>query len=308
MPALTPLVLDWFAAHHGVANVPALMKLGMTRGQLRYLVDADVLLRHQRGVLVLRSAPTSIEQRAALTCASSTHVAIARVTAGLFWGYHGMRLGSLIDATSAGHQLRLPGVSLHRCDSLPVGDVVERTDGIRLTSPPRTVFDLAAQLDDEQLTALIEQVLRERRCTMPTLLAVGRRLCAPGRPGSGRFARVTSSRPSWLKPTGSRLELVVERALLKAGLPRPRRQHPVRLLDGSVVHPDFYWPDERVALEVDHETWHGGQLSGAYDRQRDRMLRAVGVEPRRVTDTDVRQALDASITDVALLVRSRSRR
>jgi very-short-patch-repair endonuclease len=283
------------------------MQLGVTRSALRHLVDSEVLGRPHRGVVLLRSTPATVEQRAAVACASSPAAVIARATAGHLWGIHGMRLTSRIDASVTGHRLRLVDVSLHRSDSLPAGDIVVRSDGIRLTSPPRTVFDLAADLDDLRFTAVVEQVLREGRCTLPTLVAVGERLCAPGRRGSGRFARVVSARPSGLRPTDSKLELLVERALLEAGLPAPVRQHPIRLPDGSIVHPDFYWPVEHVALEVDHATWHSGQESSAYDRRRDRMLRAVGIETRRITDTDVRQDLGAAVTDLALLLHSRSR-
>ena len=79
-------------------------------------------------------------------------------------------------------------------------DVVERPDGIRITSPPRTVFDLAAMIDDERLESIIEQVVHDGLATIPTMVATGVRLRQHGRGGSARYGRVLQSRPAWLKP------------------------------------------------------------------------------------------------------------
>ena len=107
------------------------------------------------------------------------------------------------------------------------------------------------------------------------------------------------SRPAWLKPVDSDLELIVERAIIAAGLPRPLRQHPIRLHTGEVIRADFYWEALAQVLEIDHVTWHGGKLDLTADKRRDRLLRRIGINSTRVTDEDVRRRLPAIIDDLA---------
>src|SRR6478672_10802112 len=92
---------------------------------------------------------------------------------------------------------RLRNVVIHRTYRVDPEDVVEQLDGIRYTSPPRTVFDLASMLTDERLESVIEQVLHDGLATMPTLLATADRLRQRGRRGSARMGRVIASRPAW---------------------------------------------------------------------------------------------------------------
>jgi very-short-patch-repair endonuclease len=197
-------------------------------------------------------------------------------------------------------------VVVHRSACLPACDLVQRADGIVVTSPPRTLFDMAALVDRLSLESMIEQAIERRMCSIPTLLGVADRLARPGRAGSGRFVAVLASRPAWRKPVDSHDELVLEQALVRAGLPRPVRQHPVRLRTGRRVHPDLAWPDLRFAVEVDHRTWHASGAAVAYDKHRDRQLRLVGWSVERVTDDDVRERLATTADEIRQLYADRA--
>ena len=65
----------------------------------------------------------------------------------------------------------------------------------------------------------------------------------------------------------SKLEARFSRLLLKAGFPRPERQHWVSL-GARRYRLDFAWPDRRVAVECDGFSAHGGRLSFIADRRR----------------------------------------
>jgi very-short-patch-repair endonuclease len=232
---------------------------------------------------------------------------VSHTSAGRVWSLRGLGADRRLHVTLPGRQKRLvPGAVVHWSHRIDVVDVVERPDGIRVTSPPRTAFDLAWQLSDDRLASVIEQLVHDKRCTIPTLFATGRRLGRSGRNGSDRFARVLQSRPAWLRPVGSDLELRFERAVIDAGLPRPVRQAAIALPDGHVVHPDFLWPEIGEAVEIDHITWHGGKLDLTYDKQRDRLLRRVGIHTTRFTDSEILDNLRSVVEDTrAILERSR---
>jgi very-short-patch-repair endonuclease len=308
MHALTPAVAAWLSTHHGVIALSDLRRLGVTDHQIRRLLRVQVLSPYTRGVFRLTAAPETAEQRMALACAVHPRAIVSHVSAGRLWNLRRLGSDQRLHVTIPGQvQRRLPGVVVHWSHRMDAVDVVDRSDGVRLTSPPRTAFDLAWWLSDDRLASVIEQLVHDQRCTIPTLFATGRRLRASGRNGSDRFGRVLQSRPKWLRPVGSDLELRFERAVLAAGLPRPIRQHPIALPDGTVIHPDFYWPDAREVVEIDHITWHGGKLDLTYDKQRDRQLRRLGIHVTRFTDSEIGDDMVRVIDDLrAILERSRA--
>jgi hypothetical protein len=304
MHSLTPAISSWLATHHGVITLIVLARLGLTTDQIKRLVRDRVLIPYVPGVYRLAAAPATTEQAMALACAVGSDVAVSHVSAARMWGFRALGTDARLHVLMAGGGHRtVPGAVMHRCHQIDPVDVVERPGGIRVTSPPRTCFDLASMLGDDRLESVIEQVLHEEMATMPTLFATGRRLRHRGRTGSARYGRVLESRPAWRKPVGSDLELRLERAVIAAGLPRPLRQHPLRLPNGDLIHPDFYWPEEREVVEVDHVTWHGGRAASAYDKQRDRLVRRLGIGTTRVTDSDIRDHLASVVSDIAAVLR-----
>jgi hypothetical protein len=251
----------------------------------------------------------TLDQAGALACATARDVVVSHRSAGRIWKLRRLGIGPEPDHIEVLHPGRahrlLPGVVTHRCHRIEPTDVVERPDGIRVTSPARTVFDLAAVLSDERLESIIEQVVHDGLTTIAALHRTGERLREHGRNGSARFARVLGSRPIDTTTIDSDLELVVERAIMAAGLPRPHRQHPLRLVTGELIHVDFYWDPEAEVLEIDHVTWHGGKRDLTEDKRRDRLIRRLGIHTTRVTDVDVRERLDNIIEDLrAILGRS----
>jgi hypothetical protein len=301
--SLNAAVVEWLSTHHGVITLAELERLGVSVSQSRRLRRNGFLVPYAASTYRLAAAPRTAAQSAAMACAVGSDVVVSHLSAGRVWRLR--RLGGerqlhvLIDGQN--HR-RLPGAIIHRSHRIDPVDVVERPDGIRVTSPPRTVFDLASTFDDERLESVIEQVVHDGLASIPTLAATGIRLRQRGRNGSARYGRVLQSRPAWLKPVDSDLELIVERAIVAAGLPRPLRQQPILLHTGEVIRPDFYWPPERQVLEIDHITWHGGKLDLTADKRRDRLLRRLGINSNRVTDDDVRNRLPAVIDDLRVIL------
>ncbi len=295
----------WSATHHGVVTLDRLVRLGFTARNVDTQIRLGVLRRACRAVYVVAAVPPTVLQAYAVAVAA-TGGAISHTSAGSLAAFRGLPRDGSVHVTIAHHRSldlsALPAhVVLHRTRALPRTDLVRRGDGIVVTSSQRTAFDLAAVLDADALESLIEQGIDRGMFTVPTLWAAARRLARPGRDGSGRFVDVLASRPAWVKPVGSHDELVLVGALVALGVPAPVRQHPIELARGRDVHPDLAWPDLRLAIEVDHVSWHGGRLDSTYDKWRDRQLRLRGWEVDRVTDTDLRDHRAATVRDVRAL-------
>ena len=272
------------AARHGIVTRREILGAGISDDHLRRAVSGGALQRLHRGVYRVAAAPLTFEARCAAACLADDEAVVTGTAAGRLWQFrHVWRPEQPIVAVRHNRSPLNRGVLVRRTNVLEPSDWVARDDGIRVASPPRAWFDCARDLDDDRFERLTEWVI-DHHASVPTLWEMRARLNAGGRPGLARVNRVLSQRATWQKPAGSGLELRVLKALEARGVRNLVRQHPIRLADGSVVHPDGALPGIKWAVEIDHVTWHGGRSDAQRDKGRDRHLRRVGWQIDRVTD------------------------
>jgi very-short-patch-repair endonuclease len=170
----------------------------------------------------------------------------------------------------------LAGVKVHRSITLTPADV-RIHHGLPVTSPARAILDAAATLPDREVERLLDEALFARRLlTRREIADVLNR--AGNHPGRACLARVfrahTASTDTESKPAEALFRLI--RA---ARLPEPQLQ--VSILDYRL---DFYWPELRLAVEVDAYGTHGSPARFESDRRRDaRLLTERGIGVIRVT-------------------------
>jgi very-short-patch-repair endonuclease len=167
-------------------------------------------------------------------------------------------------------------------------------DGVPITSPARTLVDLATMLDEESLESVVEDFFH-RGVTTP--LAVQRCLDATGgtgRVGSHLLRALLADRDE--APLERKLEVKLWRMLRKAGM-RPVRQYEVRC-GTNMYRLDFAWPILKVAVEGEGFAAHGGRLAHVRDNRRLADLVAVGWRVLPVTWEECTQAPDAVIERV----------
>lgn len=307
MAQLSPRLAAVVAERHGIVTLDQLAADGWSSHAVRYQLATGSLVRVHHGVLRVATSPDTFEARCVAACAADPSVVITGAAAARLWEFrhvfHPDEPIVLIehDRTPITH-----GVLLRRTNVLDPTDWVDRSDGIRIASPVRAWFDCARDLDDERFERLTEWVL-DHHASVPTVWAMARRMSARGRPGMARVNRVLSQREPWQKPAGSGLELRVLKALEARGVTGIVRQHPIRLRNGIVIHPDGALPDIRWALEIDHVMWHGGRLDAQHDKGRDRQLRRIHWQVDRVTDQEIRERFEAVIAELVELVDLRRR-
>ena len=115
-----------------------------------------------------------------------------------------------------------------------------------------------------------------------------------------------SQRSDWQKPANSGLELKVFKALEARGVGPLVRQHPLRLYNGVLIHPDVAVPEIRWAVEADHVTWHGGPFDAQADKARDRQAQRIRWQVDRVTDLELNESFAATIDDLVDLFHLRA--
>jgi hypothetical protein len=205
----------------------------------------------------------------AAVLASGTEAVLSHRSAGCFWRLLPPATGKT-DVTGPGVQVRRGGIVGHR-SQLQVDEWLVR-DGIPVTSPFRTIFDLAAVVEMRELErAFHEAEAREMtdRVSLPLLL--GR---YPGRRGSKNLrALLESGQPVGI--TRNDFEEAFVALVDRYAIRRPRMNAPLAIR-GRFFEIDALWESERVAVELDSRGIHGTRKKFESDRLRDRILVAEG--------------------------------
>jgi hypothetical protein len=166
-------------------------------------------------------------------------------------------------------------------DGLPPEDITT-IDGIPVTTPARTLLDLAALEPQEVVERCLDYALRRRLVTLRFLdswLEDPRRKRQRGWGILRRFVDARMCRGV----TESPLEDQVLRLLEDADLPTPMLQYVVREGNLFVARPDFAYPDQLVAIEAEGFRYHGHRQAFDGDRARGNELEARGWHVLRIT-------------------------
>jgi hypothetical protein len=267
-------------------------ELHLTSNQITWLVRSQ-FLHTVRPYLYTTSNPDSIDLPAMelAVCMSSDHAVLSFSSAAMAWGLRRSRRDCFEVTIPKGASLQFPRARIHRATDLDDVDIVQHIDGLRVTSPARTLLDNAAVLDRAGLDSMANDALNKDLCRWDDILDVAHRLCRRGRPGGAAFLAMVREHPDGMVPVGSEDELLLAEAMIAAGLPDPVRQHAVELGTGRKAYLDLALVEVMIDVEVDHSHWHAGLVETQRDKSRDNLLRAKGWEPMRFTDTDVRKRL-----------------
>jgi len=250
----------WLGGHHGIITAAKLIELGCSERTIRRMVAAGALITVHPGVFRGRQWQDGLMPRLVAVCDRVPDATIAFTTGSRLWSWRRVNDDRTHILVPHGSASSPTGVVVHRCRQIEPVDIVHRPDGIRVTSPPRTLFDSADLLGRSATRSVLEQLLHERTCTLETVIDTYLRLSHPRRPGSTVLGEVLSSRPKWRSALQSDLEHRVDEAIRQQGLSTPVPQCPVRLPTGKTIHLDFGWPQWQVGLEVDDPSWHAGEM------------------------------------------------
>jgi REase_MTES_1575 len=224
-----------------------------------------------------------VRNRAALRWAGRGAV-LSHRSAGALWGLDAVTAERPEITIVGTRHPRSAAVAVHRSDAFDRLDRA-RHEGLPVTSPTRTVIDLAAVLDADALRIAFESARRERLTTVRKVRARLDVIGGTGRPGSAKL-HVLLDRLDGQVPSEYPLEVKVAALLEGVGLEPPVRQYEVRA-HGRVFRLDFAWPARRLALECDGRLRHSEDSDFARDRDRWTVLASIGWRLLYATWTDV---------------------
>jgi hypothetical protein len=208
--------------------------------RIRTLHARGALVRVRRGLYAAADADAAISAATARLDAVASHATAASLWDLPTLGRPDVRLHLTRTRRKQGTLRDYPGVVLHHA-TLPAEHLTFHC-GVLLTTPARTIVDIARAQSFRAAVATADAALRMRRCTKEELLAV--LASCRGWPGTRQARRVIA----FADPRAeSPLESISRVAFHLYDLPAPTLQAEIDGYDRA----DFLWPDYRVIGEAD---------------------------------------------------------
>ena len=267
---------------HGVIAHRQLLELGMHPQAVKRRLAGGRLHRLWRGVYAVGRPEVSQEGRwmaAILACGDGA--ALGGESAATLAQMGGRERGVIEVIMPPGVPRALTGIRVRRADILPahLGTIQD----IPLTSPARTLVDLARTRSRERLETAINEA--DKRGLIDTESLRGSLEDFAGVHGVAALRRVLDRRTFVL--TESALERLFLPVARSAGLPKPLTQQEV---NGHRV--DFFWPAIGLVVETDGLRYHRTPAQQAKDHVRTQAHFASGLWPLRFTHEQVRYERD----------------
>jgi len=267
------------AAQHGVVTHRQLVAAGLSPDAIGRRLRAGRLRALHRGIYLVGPLQLPHTREMAAVLASGTGAVLSHLSAAGVWGLR-EGTGGPVEVTTLANRGHRPGIRAHRPHRL---DDDERTvrDGIPITTPERTLFDLAAVLDSQELESSAAHAEREALITRETLT----RMLARHRRAAGTPAlRAMLERDGGPVLTRSAAETEFLALVRGAGLPPPE----CNVIVGR-YEVDFLWRQSGIVVEVDGFQYHSSRPRFERDRRKDAELVAAGLTVLRLSWRQITQ-------------------
>ncbi len=273
---------------HGVVTRAQLLHAGITAREIQRRLGKGALLPVHRGVYRVGHRAPSIEARymaAVLACGKEAVLS----------GPAAAWLLGILKGPPPGPEVTSPGK--HLVARVTVRRSATQRDctvwrGIPVTSVARTLTDLAAALDEQDLARACHEAGVRHHTTPAQVEAVLAR--RPNSPGAVKLRAILRGDT---RVTLSKLERRFLHLLEEHGLPLPQTN---RIAGRRRV--DCRWAARRLTVELDGYRYHHSRHAWEQDRRREREARARGDEFRRYTYGDVFEQPAALLTELHVLL------
>lgn len=220
----------------------------------RHIRIGDLIVVHA-GVYAVGHVPRHAQARSmAAVLACGPGAALSHDSAVALWGLNAWP--ATLEVTAPG-QRRRPGLRTHRSASVTGRGETRVQLGVRVTSPIRTILDVAPGQADDPLTRLVNRARVAELLGSTALAELSSR--------SARIAALIGDPDQ--RPTRSGLEDLFKRFTRRHRLPMPWINAVIPELGGREV--DAYYPDHRLIVELDGYRFHSDRLSFENDREKD---------------------------------------
>ncbi len=264
------------ARQHGVVSRAQLVNAGVSSRAIEHRLKGGRLEVLHRGVYRAGPAPARREREMAAVLACGPEAVLSHASAAVEWKLlpRGPSSDPVEVSTRTAYRTPGPRIRLHRLSTLR-SDETTVLDGVPITTPARTILDLASFLRPEALEGVLARAERRRLADREGIsqFLAGRRWLR-GSPAL-RALLARDAPPAF---TRSKAEKRLLGLVRRAHLPVPETNW---IIEGYEV--DFVWRSARLVAEVDGFEFHSSREAFERDRERDAVLMAAGFRVFRVT-------------------------
>jgi hypothetical protein len=263
---------------HGVVARRQLLALGLGRRAIGHRVERGRLHLVHRGVYAVGHRVLSIEGRwMAAVLAVGEDAVLSHRSAAALWGIR-PTTRSRVEVTTERAVRSRPRLHVHQAPLVP--DEVTTNAGIKVTTPPRTLLDLAAVIPPHHLERAMNEAERQHLTDPLSLDVLLDRF--PSRAGTPALRRAHERAQHGATITRSELEDRFLAFLDAHDLERPATNVPI-VLQGGTIEADCLWRRQGLVVELDGYAFHTTRAAFERDRARDRRLQAAGWRVVRIT-------------------------
>ena len=270
--------------------------VGLSRSALRRRVLDGIFVRVRPGIYVLPGVATrpDLDLRIA---SRLLRAVVSHESAALLHGLQPIRTDQPVVTVSHRSTHDLPGVVVHQSTDLLDAHVTE-IDGLPVTTPTRTIVDLAKVFGVSRLETVLESALSSSMVDFDELYELFTSLARKGKPGIRKLRTLLEVRKAGAFVSESELERRFSKLIRGAGLPDPKAQFRagwLRKVNGRV---DFAYVDQRLIIECDGRRWHTRFDAFETDRRRDNAAQIAGWRVLRFTWGMLRDEPDMVVATV----------
>lgn len=285
------------SVQRGRVSSRQLVAAGLSESAIHRCVKSGRLLPLHRGVFAFgHLAPIEWGEETAALLAVSDRAVLSHRSAGALWGMCSAGTGVVHVLVTGDQRSHRSGICPHQTRLLGRQDVRIHL-GLPVTSPARTLLDLAEVLSARELELAYDRALVGRIMANDDVAELLSR--ASSRAGITRLRALLDSNRGTTMTRSEAEERFL--ALVRAGrLPEPRVNARVQ---GYEV--DFWWPDQRLVVEIDGYRFHSTRRAFEHDHGKDMVLRGAGLAVLRFTVGQMgREALAVVATVAGELARA----
>lgn len=261
------------AVQGGHVTRDQLFAAGLARGAIEARIASARLFRVHQGVYAVGHLPSNPLDRArAALLAAGPRTALRERSAAAFWELHSTwqepleLIGPL--------RRRIPGLSVRTCSTLLKRDI-RTIDGIRVTSPARTLLDIAPRTYTKTLHRFHNELRMRKLIDNEQLIDVATR--NPRHPGAKQLLALAGAS----KGEAKRSPFEVDWVPFAAKHELPAYEMNIHVARKRI---DVLFTPDRLIVELDGWGKHGTRLSFEEDRDQDSgILAATGIPTMRIT-------------------------
>ena len=202
-------------------------------------------------------------------------VAVCRASAATLWGLPGFRVDPVHVVRDRDIHIRPSGLAVvHTSRDLRPGHL-SIVDGVPVTTPLRTIFDLAGELHPGRTERLLDNAAGRGLCTYRGLHRMLDDFAGRGRAGVELLRDLAADRPPGVRPPESGLEARVNQILVRDGQ-RPLERQVDLGEENWTGRFDLADRGDNFVLEVQSDTYHGSVLDRRRDAERRTELETAG--------------------------------